>query len=135
MYTKISQIMRLPYTFPKWNGYNDRLHITSNRLIKKWLEKNEDSKINSSTVKQIATYDQALLEHVLDKGIAFVYQGFEITLQRSTATSISMVAVNLQTGDHESKTLSQATMKYLVVDRFINHDLLDVLQSVYEKVK
>jgi hypothetical protein len=135
MFQYISQVLSLPSVFGKWNGRNSRVYQTSNRLISDWLKYGKDALMNSATLKQIAQYDRVLLETLLAKGVCFYYQTFEVSVQRVNANSIAFTAVNLKTGDESDYTFSQKSMKELVTDRITNHDLLDVIQAVYERIK
>jgi len=131
----ISQVLSFPSVFQKWNGRNSRVYQTSNRLISDYIKWGKDSLMNSATLKQIAQYDRVLLEKLLKDGVYFYYQTFEIFVQRLTASSVAFTAINLKTGDEADYTFSQKSMKELVVDRIMNHDLLDVIQAVYERIK
>jgi len=136
MYTHVSQVLRPQTAFGRWHGRNTRMFQTSNRLIAKWVQWGIDSKINSSTVKQLAEYDVEMLEKALADGLVIAYQYHEITLTRVNQISIMVEIVNNKPGDYTPETLSQKTMKSLVVDNgTVNHDVLDVLQAIYEKVK
>jgi hypothetical protein len=136
MYTMVSEVLNPKTAFGRWHGRNTRMFQTSNRLIAKWVSFRQDSRINSVTVKQLADYDVEMLEKVLTDGVVILYQTHEITLTRVNQKSIAVEVVNLKTGDYQEETLSQKTMKTLVVDNgTVNHDVLDVLQAIYEKVK
>ena len=134
MYSRISQVMDDGTQFGGWDGFNNAIYQTSNRLIKKWRS-GKDSKLNSVTVKQLAKYNPEKLGQYLWAGIVITYQSHAITLKRVANNSVYVEAVNLSTGGFSNGTLSQKTMKDLVVDNgTVSHDVLDVLQALYEKV-
>ena len=135
MYTMISQVINDGTEFGSWSGKNTRRYMTSNRLIVKYRELGIDSLLNSPTIKQLAQYNAERLAVILQEGVTIAYQTHLISLTRVAKNSILVNVVNVRTGNNFDVTLSQRTMKDLVIDNgAVNHDVLDLIQALYEKV-
>ena len=117
-----------------WNGYNNSTYATSNRLLKAYHEKNENSFITSPTLKQIYKYHSREFDTIIRNGIQVNYQNYMITLKKEVKR-IQVQAYNIKKEVFEPKVnLTQSSLKKLILDIKPNKDLIDVLQALVEKI-
>lgn len=134
MNSLVSQVLKGSQVLGTWNGYNNRLFITSNRLIKKLLETGVDSKINTPTFKQLFQYDYEAFITMMNKGIQVEYQGRQFTLE-TVGQFINMTSLHLNSGvfDFEGIHLNKTTVNKLADDYSLNKDITDVLRGLLAK--
>lgn len=117
-----------------WNGYNNSTYATSNRLLKAYHEKNENSFITSPTLKQIYKYHSRDFDKIIRNGIQVNYQNYMITLKKEVKR-IKVQSYNIKTEIYEpTVNLTKSSLNKLVVDIKPNKDLIDVLQALLEKI-
>lgn len=118
----------------EWNGKNSWTYKTSNAKLNKLHTSSKDSMINSVIIKQLAQYDELALEKVLTIGVMVSYQEGQIEMIKKGSriqVSIHLKALDLK----EPFTLSKTSLAKLAKNQiFANHDYLDVLQAICDKV-
>jgi len=137
-FTKISQIVNASPFFSEWHGTNQQVIQgacikTSNQLVKKYKFSKIDSHINSVTLKQLVSYEDAnTLYNMLAVGIVVIYQYQRLTITLNK-TTLKAQLENLKTSEEVSVKISKTNINKLA--KIVNNlDVVDVLQSIYKKL-
>lgn len=131
MITSIQALLGISVVLNAWNGVQNKLFLTSNRLIQAFVAFGIDAPLNSVSVKQLFVYDYLAFVEALTHGIEFVYQGRVYRLQ--TVKGFTQITVWNKFNELElNKRLSQRTVAS--IDRsYLNKDIADLLNGLIKR--